>query len=202
MAQIATWVQMIEDCVQKIIKSLSFVLTRGMEIDYPTLPSEKRIRIMALNYLMWNRDLVQKSKDELLLRSLGKEEYMKVMGEVHEGICGAHQGGRKMCWLIRRYDYFTKWVEAKPVKSTTSQEINTFIKEHIVHRFGIPESITTDKGTSFISREMLDMAEGLNIKLLQSTLYYAQANGQAEISNKVIINIIRKMLEENPRQWH
>ncbi|CAL2229074.1 unnamed protein product [Prunus armeniaca] len=119
-----------EDCVQRIIKvgkkSLPSVLTRGMEIDvnsaiiteddwrslvinylqYPTLPSKKRVRIMALNYLMWNGDLVRKSKDEVLLRCLRKKECMKVMGETHEGICGAHQGGRKMCWLIRRYGYF------------------------------------------------------------------------------------------------
>ncbi|VVA41030.1 PREDICTED: Transposon, partial [Prunus dulcis] len=58
---------------------------------YPTLPSEKRVRIMALNYLMWNGDLVRKTKDELLLRCLGKKEYMKVVGETYEGICGAHQ---------------------------------------------------------------------------------------------------------------
>ncbi|VVA40918.1 PREDICTED: retrotransposon, partial [Prunus dulcis] len=130
LAQIAIGIQMHEDCVQKIInvgkKSLPSVLTRGMEIDvnsaiiikddwrnpiinflqYPTLPSEKRVRIMALNYLMWNGDLVQKSKDEVLLKCLGKKEYMKVIGETHEGIYGAHQGGRKMCWLIRRYGYF------------------------------------------------------------------------------------------------
>ncbi|CAL9005280.1 unnamed protein product [Prunus brigantina] len=130
MAQIATRVQMPEDCVQRIIqvgkKSLPSVLTRGIEIDanstimseedwrlplinylqYPALPSEKRIRMMALNYVMWNEELVRKSKDELLLRCLGNEEHMKVMGEVHEGICGAHQGGRKMCWLMRRYGYF------------------------------------------------------------------------------------------------
>ncbi|XP_020424462.1 uncharacterized protein LOC109950317 [Prunus persica] len=130
LAQIATGIQMLEDCVQRIIKvgkkSLPSVLIRGMEIDddsaiitendwrnliinylqYPTLPSEKRVRIMALNYLMWNGDLVRKSKDEVLLRCLGKKEYMKVMGETHEGICGAHQGGRTMCWLIRRYGYF------------------------------------------------------------------------------------------------
>ncbi|CAL9012730.1 unnamed protein product [Prunus brigantina] len=256
LAQIATGIQMPEDCVQRIIKvgkkSLPSVLTRGMEIDvnfavisendwrnpiinylqYPTLPSEKRIRIMALSYLMWNGDLVRKGKDEVLLRCLGKKESMKIMGETHEGICGAHQGGRKMCWLIRRYgyfwptmmkdcidyskgssnkqhcfiivatDYFTKWVEAKPVKSTTSQEIIIFIEEQIIQRFGIPESITTDRGSSFISGEMLDMAEAFKFKLLQSTPYYAQANGQAESSNKVIINIIRKMLEKNPKQWH
>ncbi|KAI5320975.1 hypothetical protein L3X38_040683 [Prunus dulcis] len=33
---------------------------------------------------------------------------------------------------------FTKWVEAKPVKSTTAQEIITFIEEQIMQRFGIP----------------------------------------------------------------
>ncbi|VVA35452.1 PREDICTED: retrotransposon unclassified, partial [Prunus dulcis] len=78
LAQVATCIQMLEDSVQRIIK-------------YPTLRSEKRIRIMALNYLMWNGDLVRKSKDEVLLRCLRKKEYMKVMGEIHEGICRAHQ---------------------------------------------------------------------------------------------------------------
>ncbi|CAL2270383.1 unnamed protein product [Prunus armeniaca] len=82
MAQIAIRIQMPEDYVQRIIKvgkkSLPSIMTRGMEIDvnsaiiieddwrtpiinylqYPTLPSEKRVRIMALNYLMWNGDLV------------------------------------------------------------------------------------------------------------------------------------------------
>ncbi|XP_008244306.1 PREDICTED: uncharacterized protein LOC103342460 [Prunus mume] len=103
-------------------------------------------------------------------------------------------------FIIVATNHFTKWVKAKPIKSTTSQEIITFIEEQIVHRFGIPESITTDRGTSFISKEMQDMESRLKIKLLQSTPYYAQANGHAESSNKVIINIIRKMLEENPRQ--
>ncbi|CAL2236864.1 unnamed protein product [Prunus armeniaca] len=160
-------------------------------LQYPTLPFEKIVRIMALKYLMWNGDLVRKSKDEVLLRCLGKKEYMKVMG-----------GSQQHCFIIVATDYFTKWVEAKPVKSTTSQEIITFIEEQIIQRFGIPKSITTDRGSFFIYGEMLDMAEAFKFKLLQSTLYYAQSNGQAESSNKVIINIIRKMLEKNPKQWH
>ncbi|KAI5339320.1 hypothetical protein L3X38_018592 [Prunus dulcis] len=73
--------------------------------------------------------------------------------------------------------YFTKWVGAKPVKSTTSQEIITFIEEQIIQRFDIPKSITTDRGSSFISGEMLDMVEASKFKLLQSTPYYAKANG-------------------------
>ncbi|KAI5316189.1 hypothetical protein L3X38_045395 [Prunus dulcis] len=40
-------------------------------LQHPTLSSEKRVRIMALNYLMWNGDLVRKGKDEMLLRRYG-----------------------------------------------------------------------------------------------------------------------------------
>ena len=118
---------------------------------------------------------------------------MDIIGKIYPDSSQQH------CFIIVATDYFTKWVEAKPVKSTTSQEIITFIEEQIIQRLGIPESITTDRGYSFISGGMLDMAEAFKFKLLQSTTYYAQDNGQAESSNKVIINIIRKMLEKNPK---
>jgi hypothetical protein len=44
--------------------------------------------------------------------------------------------------------------------------------------------------------------ETLKIKLLSSSLYYAQANGQAESSNKTLIKLIKKKIEENPKRWH
>ncbi|XP_050214260.1 uncharacterized protein LOC126665485 [Mercurialis annua] len=72
----------------------------------------------------------------------------------------------------------------------------------IVHQFGIPQSITTDQGIMFTGKEMQEFATDYGIKLLTSAPYYAQANGQAESSNKIIINIVQKMLEENPRDWH
>jgi hypothetical protein len=37
---------------------------------------------------------------------------------------------------------------------------------------------------------------------LNSSPYYAQANGQAESSNKTLIKLIKKKIEENPRRWH
>jgi hypothetical protein len=42
----------------------------------------------------------------------------------------------------------------------------------------------------------------MKIKLLNSSPYYAQANGQAKASNKVLIKIIEKRIEDNPRRWH
>jgi hypothetical protein len=37
---------------------------------------------------------------------------------------------------------------------------------------------------------------------LNSSSYYAQANGQAKSSNKVLIKLIKKKIEEVPRRWH
>jgi hypothetical protein len=44
--------------------------------------------------------------------------------------------------------------------------------------------------------------ESMKIKLLNSSPYYAQANGQAEASNKVLIKIIKTRIKDNPRRWH
>jgi len=51
-------------------------------------------------------------------------------------------------------------------------------------------------------KEVREFAELYKIKLLNSSPYYAQANGQAESSNKILIKLIKKKIEENPRRWH
>jgi transposase InsO family protein len=62
--------------------------------------------------------------------------------------------------------------------------------------------LTTDQGSSFISKKVHAFTELYKIKLLNSSPYYAQANGQAESSNKVLIKLIKKKLEENPKRRH
>jgi hypothetical protein len=53
-----------------------------------------------------------------------------------------------------------------------------------------------------MSHQVHEFAESLKIKLLSSSLYYAQVNGQVESSNKTLINLIKKKIEENPERWH
>jgi hypothetical protein len=66
----------------------------------------------------------------------------------------------------------------------------------------VPQSLTTDQGPLFMSHQFREFAESMKIKLMNSSPYYAQANGQAEASNKVWIKIIKKRIEDNPRRWH
>ncbi|XP_050895195.1 uncharacterized protein LOC127101797 [Lathyrus oleraceus] len=42
----------------------------------------------------------------------------------------------------------------------------------------------------------------MGLKLLTSTPYYAQANGQLDAANKVIIGLIKKHVGKKPRNWH
>ena len=103
-------------------------------------------------------------------------------------------------FILVATDYFTKWVEAIPLKTVTSKNMIDFVREHIVYRFGIPETITTDQGTMFTLEEFRDFAASMGIKLLNSSPYYAQANGQAEASNQIMIKLIKKKIEEQPRK--
>jgi hypothetical protein len=99
-------------------------------------------------------------------------------------------------------DYFTKWIEAVPLPNVDQEAVISFIQNHIIYRFGIPETITTDQGSVFTGRKMQEFAQEIGFRLLTSTPYYAQANGQVEAANKIIINLIKKHIAQKPRNWH
>jgi transposase InsO family protein len=84
----------------------------------------------------------------------------------------------------------------------THREVIEFITGHIIHRFGIPQTLTTNQGTLFTSKEVREFVDAYGIKLLNSSPYYAQVNGQAESSNRTLVKLIKKKIEDNPRRWH
>jgi hypothetical protein len=118
------------------------------------------------------------------------------IGKIHPLSVNGH------CFVIVATDYFTKWTEAIPLKNMTQKEVIGFITENIIHRFGIPQTLTTDQGSSFVAKEVRDFANSYGIRLLNSSPNYAQANGQAESSNKVLVKLIKKNIEDNPKRWH
>ncbi|GKV15421.1 hypothetical protein SLEP1_g26217 [Rubroshorea leprosula] len=109
---------------------------------------------------------------------------------------------RQHSFIIVATDYFTKWVEAKPMKKVDQTDIIKFLKEDIIHKFGLPETVTSDQETVFVGAQVEVFAKEMGFRLLTSTLHYAQANGQAEASNRIVINLLEKMVDDNPRRWH
>ena len=74
-------------------------------VDYlrnPNNPVERKIRYQANSYVIMGDTLFKKSIDGNLLACLDESKAYIALGEVHEGICGAHQAGEKMKWVLRR----------------------------------------------------------------------------------------------------
>jgi len=118
------------------------------------------------------------------------------IGEIHPSSSGQHR------WILTATDYFTKWVEAIPCRQANDTVIIQFLECNILSRFGCPEKIITDNAAAFKSKKMINFCHKFHITLGHSTTYYPQGNGLAESSNKSLINIIKKVLEENKKNWH
>ena len=82
------------------------------------------------------------------------------------------------------------------MKKVVGAAIANFIRNHIITRFGIPRRLISDNGTPFINKDMKNLTEAYHIKYGRSTLYYPQGNGQAEVTNRVILKILKKMKHE------
>ena len=65
-------------------------------------------------------------------------------------------------WILVATEYFTKLVEAIPLKKVIGATVANFIREHIITRFGIPRRLISDNGTPFINKDMKNLTEALH----------------------------------------
>ena len=105
-------------------------------------------------------------------------------------------------WILVATEYFTKWVEAMPLKKATRATVANFVREHIITRFGIPRKLISDNGTPFINKDMKGLTEAYHIRHGRSTPYYPQGNGQVEATNRVMLKILKKMKHEYRGKWN
>ena len=104
-------------------------------------------------------------------------------------------------YLLVGTDYFTKWVEVKPLANIRDVDTKKFIWKNIVTRFGVPRSLISDNGLQFDSKSFRLYYSELGITNKYSTPAYPQGNRQAEAINKVIVNGIKKMLDDAKGKW-
>ncbi|GJY15508.1 reverse transcriptase domain-containing protein [Tanacetum coccineum] len=69
------------------------------------------------------------------------------------------EGPGKVKFLIVAIDYFTKWIEAKPVATITGNQVKKFMWDNIVCRFGLPGEIISDNGKQFRDNPFKDWCE-------------------------------------------
>ena len=104
-------------------------------------------------------------------------------------------------YLLFYTDYFTKLVEVEPLANIKDVDVKKFIWKNIITRFGIPNMLISDNGLQFDSKTFRKYCADLGIKNRYSTPAYPQGNRQAEAVNKVIVNGLKKRLDDAKGRW-
>nr|GEV88528.1 hypothetical protein [Tanacetum cinerariifolium] len=100
-----------------------------------------------------------------------KDAGLDILGPLREG-------PGKLKFIIMAIDYFTKWMEAKPLAKTTSKEVKKFDWENIICRFGLPR-----------------------IKQMNMVVTHPQANGLVERANKSLMHGLKERLGRERIGW-
>jgi hypothetical protein len=104
------------------------------------------------------------------------------------------QGNYK--YTVVAIEYFTKWIEAKPLVSITSVSIQKFFWQNIICRFGVPQEVVVDNGRQFDSDVFKQYCHSIGNKVSFASAYHPQSNGACERANGLVFSGVKKRLFE------
>ncbi|CAM8944439.1 unnamed protein product [Rhodiola kirilowii] len=104
-------------------------------------------------------------------------------------------------FILVAVDYVSKWVEAIASPSCDAKVVIKMFKKIIFPRFGVPRAVISDNGSHFKEKRFESMLKKHGIYHRCSTPYHPQANGQVEVSNREIKNILTKTVGKSGKDW-
>ena len=104
-------------------------------------------------------------------------------------------------YILLAVDYVSKWVEEKATRNDDAKTVIDFLKSNIFARYGLPRALVSDRGTHFCNKLMEAMLKKYGVNHRISTAYHPQTNGQAEVSNREIKQILEKTVNLTRKDW-
>jgi ribonuclease HI len=77
-------------------------------------------------------------------------------------------------YVVVAIEYFSKWIEAKPLATITLVTVQKFFWQNIVCRFGVPKAITVDNGTQFDAETFKEFCDQIGTKIHFSSVRHLE----------------------------
>jgi transposase InsO family protein len=101
-------------------------------------------------------------------------------------------------------DKFSKWIEYKPLAKATTKKAAELL-DNIIHRFGLPNCIITDLGSTFTGNDFWDFCDDRGIVVKYVSVAHPRANGQVKRASGMILDALKKRLyrenDQHPGRW-
>lgn len=104
-------------------------------------------------------------------------------------------------YIVIISDYFTRWIEAYPVKNQEAITIAKIFTEEFISRYGVPLQVHTDQGRQFESTLFQDLCKMLRIEKTRTTPYNPKSDGLVERFNRTLEDMISKYVQPNQKNW-
>ena len=102
-------------------------------------------------------------------------------------------------YIVTLVDCATGYPEAVSLKNIETETVAEALLD--MYSRGIPEEVSSDVGTQFLSKCMEEVSRLLSIKRLTTTPYHPICNGLVKRFNGTLKKMLRRLCNEQPRQW-
>ncbi|CAF1253603.1 unnamed protein product [Rotaria sordida] len=107
---------------------------------------------------------------------------------------------RQKRFLLVIVDYFTRWIELFPLRTTTSIDIAQILINEVFTRYGMPTFILSDNGPQFVSLLFQHFCKTLGIEQKFTANYHPQTN-LTERVNRTLKPMLAIFAHEHPHSW-
>jgi len=109
---------------------------------------------------------------------------------------------RKHDSILMVIDRFSKMAHFLPCSKTSdASRVATIYFDEVVRLHGLPKTIVSDRDIKFTSYFWKTLWHKMGTKLQFSTAFHPQTDGQAEVVNRSLGNLLRCLVGENFRAW-
>ncbi|SNX83759.1 uncharacterized protein MEPE_02467 [Melanopsichium pennsylvanicum] len=99
-------------------------------------------------------------------------------------------------------DRLTKFVVFIPANKTDTAETLAYqLHRYVFSYFGLPDTIVSDRGTTFVASVWTELLRALRIKGSYSSAYHPQTNGQTERANQTLELFLRFYTTYDHSDW-
>lgn len=102
--------------------------------------------------------------------------------------------------LVTCTDALTKWTDARAAPHASAAETARFFTDCVIARYGVPIAVATDNGSHFAGAFDEYLAR-IGVRHIHGTPYHPQSTGQAEKTNGLVVDRIRRFATTGGGEW-